>query len=108
MVIDVKMAPSHPGSVIKMLILPDDLTITKAAKLLGVSRQSLDALVNERRAITPEMALKIETVFGGKARLMLALQKRFELYQAEKNIAEITKGLKPHSSHPSLAKHKAA
>lgn len=108
MAIEIKMAPSHPGSVIQNWILPEDMTITNAAKKLGVSRQSLDALVNERRSITPEMAIKLETVFGGKARLFLALQNRYDLYQAKKNKAEITKGLKPHVTHPSMTKHKAA
>ena len=71
-------------------------------------RQSLDALVNERRSITPEMALKLETVFGGTARLMLTMQVSYDLQEAKKQTAKITKGLKPHSSHPSLAKTNAA
>jgi len=102
------MAPSHPGSIIQNWILPEDMTITESAKLLGVSRQSLDALVNERRSVTPEMALKLEAVFGGTARLLLALQKRYDLYRAEQNIAEITKGLKPYKTHPSHAQTQAA
>ncbi len=108
MAIKVKMAPSHPGSVVKTLILPEDMTITKAAKMLGVSRQSLDALINERRSITPEMALKIEAVFGGKAHMLLSLQGRYALHKAEQNRAAITKNLKPHASHPSLGKPHAA
>ncbi len=107
MAIKVEMAPSHPGNVIKTLILPEDMTITKAAKLLKVSRQSLDALVNERRSISPEMALRIEAVFGGKAQMLVSLQKRFDLYKARQD-PNITKGLKPHSTHPSLTKTKAA
>lgn len=107
MAVKVQMAPSHPGSVIRTLILPNDITITKAAKLLKVSRQSLDALVNERRSISPEMALRIETVFGGKAHMLVSLQKRFDLYKARQN-PNITKGLKPFSTHPSLQKTYAA
>jgi len=108
MAIEIKMAPSHPGNVIQNWILPEDMTITEAAKKLGVSRQSLDALVNERRSITPEMAIKLETVFGGTARMLLALQSRYDLYCAKKNATKITKGLKPHSTHPSMAKTEAA
>jgi len=68
MAIDIKMPIAHPGTVVRELILPPDMTIGEAAKRLGVSRQSLDALVNCRRAITPEMAKRMELTFGGTAR----------------------------------------
>jgi len=72
MAIDIKMPIAHPGTVVRELILPPDMTIGEAAKRLGVSRQSLDALVNCRRAITPEMAKRMELTFGGTARSLLA------------------------------------
>ncbi len=102
MAIEIKMPPSHPGSVIRELILPPEMTITDVAKKLDVSRQTMDALVNERRSITPEMALKIETVFGGKAFMLLKLQARYDLYRAQKNAPVIIKGLVPHETHPSM------
>jgi len=103
MTLEINIRPEHPGGVIKDWILPEDMSITEAAKKLGVSRQSLDALINERRSLTPEMALKIETVFGGTAGSLLAIQSRYDLYHAEQNLAAITKGLKPYKTHPSLA-----
>ena len=97
-----KMIPSHPGGVIKDWILPEAITITKAAKLLRVSRQSLDALVNERRSITPEMAIKIETVFGSTAKLLMALQNSYDIYHAKQRRSELVSGLKPYISHPDI------
>ncbi|HHL43947.1 MAG TPA: addiction module antidote protein, HigA family [Hellea balneolensis] len=108
MTLNIKLPKSHPGGFIKNWILPDEMTITEAAKLLGVSRQSLDALINERRGVSPEMALKLETVFGGKARLMLAMQTSYDLQEAQKELVKITKGLKPHETHPSRTNHHAA
>jgi len=102
-----KMKPSHPGGFIKNWVLPEDMTITKAAKLLKVSRQSLDALINERRSVTPEMALKIQTVFGSTARLMLAMQTSYDLYYVQRR-GEITGDLEPHSTHPSRVRNIAA
>ena len=71
MTIKVNMKPEHPGGVILNWILPEGMTITEAAKRLGVSRQSLDALVNERRSVSPEMAKRLELTFGGTARTLL-------------------------------------
>ncbi len=102
------MKPSHPGGVIKDWILPEGITITKAAKLLGVSRQSLDALVNERRSVTPEMAIKIETVFGSTAKLLMALQISYDLYQVEQRRDELVSGLEPYTSDRVVSTTQAA
>jgi len=101
MAIDVKMPPAHPGAVIRELILPAEMTTGEAAEKLGVSRQSLDALLNQRRSLSPAMAFKIETVFGGTARSLLAIQTRYDLYRIKQNPAKIIGGLKPHK-HASL------
>jgi len=96
MALDIKLPRNHPGSFVKHWILPDDMSITEAAKKLKVSRQSLDAVVNGRRSITPEMAFKLEAVFGGTARLLLDMQTAYDYQEAEKNKAEITKDLHRH------------
>ncbi len=108
MALDIQLPIEHPGYVIAEWILPSGITITEAAKLLGVSRQSLDALVNGRRSVTPEMAIKLETVFGGTAHTFLAMQRAFDLQEARKKTADITKGLTPFKTHPSLQKPKSA
>lgn len=105
MSINIKIRPEHPGGFIKDWILPDDITITHAAKLLGVSRQSLDALINMRRALSPEMAMKIEAVFGGTASAMLNMQSDYDLYQAKKHQDSIIGSLSPYKTHPSQRVH---
>lgn len=99
MALDIQLPLSHPGSFVENWILPDGITISEAAKLLKVSRQTLDALVNGRRGISPQMAIKLETVFGGTARHLLAMQVAYDLEQAYKKVEA---GLKPHRTHPSL------
>jgi len=94
--ITINMPPAHPGSVIRELILPPDMKVGEAAKKLGVSRQSLDALLNQRRSLSPAMAFKIETVFGGTARSLLAIQTRFDLYKIKLNPSAVIEGLKPY------------
>ena len=60
------MKLSHPGEILKMEILEGrSLTISKAAKLLDVSRLTLSNIVNGKACITPNVALRIEKVFGG-------------------------------------------
>lgn len=92
----INMPPAHPGAVIRELILPPEMKIGEAAKKLGVSRQSLDALINQRRSLSPAMAFKIETVFGGTARSLLAIQTRYDLYQIAQNPSAVIGGLTPY------------
>ena len=55
--------PAHPGEIVREEVLrPLALSVTDAARALGVTRQSLSALVNERAALSPEMALRLEAV----------------------------------------------
>jgi addiction module HigA family antidote len=77
--------PPHPGEVLKTLCLePLELTVTAAAKALGVSRKTLSAIVNGRAGITPEMALRLSLAFDTSAESWLAQQLQFDLWQAEK------------------------
>ncbi len=81
--------PSHPGRVLKNLYMaPLSLTITETAKVLGVSRKALSAIVNERKAVTPEMALRLSRAFGTTPDLWLNLQKKFDLWCAMTNSSE--------------------
>jgi len=78
--------PPHPGRIIRQeCIEPLNLTITRAAELLGVSRQALNNVVNGKSAISPEMAVRLAKGFGSTARLWLALQMQYDLAQAERN-----------------------
>lgn len=97
MPITVNMTPKHPGGVILDWILPDGMSITEAAKRLGVSRQSLDALVNERRSVSPEMAKRLELTFGGSAHMLLNIQTRYDLARVEERVSEFAGELEPYN-----------
>jgi proteic killer suppression protein len=74
--------PPHPGAVVlRQCIEPLELSITAAAAALGVTRTTLSELVNERRGISPEMAVRLEKVFGGSAESWLIQQAQYDLAQ---------------------------
>ncbi len=72
--------PPHPGGfVLRQCIEPLGLTITNAATALGVTRTTLSELVNGRRGISPEMAVRLSKVFGGNAETWLIQQAQYDL-----------------------------
>jgi antitoxin HigA-1 len=76
--------PPHPGaSILHDCIDPLGLSITHAAAALGVSRNSLSELVNARRGISPEMAVRLSKAFGGSAESWLTQQVQYDLAQIE-------------------------
>jgi len=87
--------PPHPGRIVRQeCIEPLRLSITQAARALGVTRQTVDRLVNQRCGISPEMALRLEAAFGGDATTWLEMQSAYDLAQARRREAEITAGLR--------------
>ncbi len=74
------MIPSHPGAIVREEILgPLNLNVTGAAKALGVRRATLSDLVNEKASVSPEMALRIEKVFGVSMEMMLRIQTDWDI-----------------------------
>lgn len=74
--------PPHPGLVVlQECIEPLGLTITQAAKALGVTRTTLSELVNGKRGISPEMAVRLSQVFGGSASSWVTQQAHYDLAQ---------------------------
>ena len=74
------MKLSHPGEILRMEIIDGrGLTIGKASDLLGITRPTLSNILNGRASITPNVALRIETVFGGAARFWIRLQSSYDL-----------------------------
>ena len=72
--------PAHPGVVVlEECIVPLGLTITDAAKALGVTRNMLSELVNGRRGVSPEMAVRLSLVFGGTEQGWLVQQAQYDL-----------------------------
>jgi antitoxin HigA-1 len=78
--------PPHPGDVLKTLCLePLNLTITEAARSLGVSRKTLSAILNGRAGISPEMAVRLSIAFDTTAESWLNQQIQYDLWHAERN-----------------------
>lgn len=74
--------PPHPGGVVlRQCIEPMNLSITEAASALGVTRTTLSELVNGKRGISPEMAVRLSKVFGGSAESWLVQQVQYDLAQ---------------------------
>ena len=76
-------APTHPGAVLRNELEELDLSITAAARRLHVSRRTLSELVNEGRAVSPEMALKLGRFFGNDTELWLAMQMAHDRWRVE-------------------------
>lgn len=88
--------PVHPGEILREEFMADyDLTVSALASSLGVSRQSINELLRERRAVSPEMALRLGKFFGNSADFWLNLQRSVDLYQANLAIAEEMRSIKP-------------
>ena len=82
--------PPHPGEVVRELcIKPLGLTVSDAARGLGVSRKTLSALLNGRFGISPEMAIRLSKAFGGGAESWLIQQTQYDLWQAMQKEDEI-------------------
>lgn len=74
----------HPGSILKEdVFAPARLSLGDAAELLQVSRLTLSKIVNQKGAITPNIAIRIAKAFGGKADFWLSMQRRYDLRNAE-------------------------
>ncbi len=82
--------PPHPGRIIRQeCIEPLGLTVTEAAQHLGVTRQTLNNLVNERAGISPEMAVRLSKAFGSSPEVWLGLQMDYDLAEVEKKSGRI-------------------
>ncbi|MCP5368668.1 MAG: HigA family addiction module antidote protein [Hyphomicrobiales bacterium] len=82
--------PPHPGlSVRHDCLEPLGLTVTEAARRLGISRKQLSDIVNGRAGISPEMAIRLDKAFGGGAETWLLLQAAYDLARALEHADEI-------------------
>ena len=83
-------SPSHPGKIVRNVCLePLGLSVTEGAKALGVSRQALSSLVNERARITPEMAVRLAKAFGSTPEHWIRMQSAWDIAQIRKRADEI-------------------
>jgi antitoxin HigA-1 len=82
--------PPHPGRSIRNACLePLGLSVTDAAKLLGVTRQALNNVINGKSAISPEMAIRLTKAFGSTPETWLRMQLAYDLAQARKHEHQI-------------------
>lgn len=87
-------SPTRPGQMVKNMIEELGITVTDAAGHLGVTRQTLNHLINhENSGVSPEMALRLEAVFGSTADNWLRMQAAYDAAKIRRREAEITKGL---------------
>lgn len=88
-------APTHPGAILREDVLPAlRLSVSETARRLHVSRQTLHDLLAERKGFTPEMALRIGKLAGNGPVLWLRMQQDFDLWHAERALADELRGIK--------------
>jgi addiction module HigA family antidote len=91
-----KIRPTHPGEMLREDFLPDyGLTISGLAEALGVSRQTINELLRGRRAVSPEMALRLSRLFGNSAEFWLNAQRAVDLWDAAQAIRTEVQRIKP-------------
>jgi addiction module HigA family antidote len=82
-----KVRPTHPGAMLREDFLPEyGLTVSGCARAIRVSRQTLNELLQERRAVSPEMALRLSRLFGNSPEFWLNAQRAVDLWEAARNI----------------------
>jgi addiction module HigA family antidote len=88
--------PTHPGEMLREDFLPDyGLTVSGLAEALGVSRQTVNELLRERRALSPEMALRLSRLFGNSPEFWLNAQRAVDLWDAAQAISGDVERIKP-------------
>ena len=84
---------THPGEYIKQYVLPEGISVTKAAQILGVGRPALSNLLNGKAALSPEMAKRMEKAFGVSARELMQFQTEYEVTAHEVNRGTLAKAV---------------
>jgi addiction module HigA family antidote len=91
-----KVRPTHPGEMLREDFLPDyGLSVSSFAKAIGVSRQTVNELLRERRAVSPEMALRLARLFGNTPEFWINAQRAVELWEAAKSIKKKIEKIQP-------------
>ena len=93
---EMRRRPTHPGEMLREDFLPDyGLTVAGLAEALGVSRQTVNELLRERRALSPEMALRLSRLFGDTPEFWLNAQRAVDLWDAAQAIKTDVDRIKP-------------
>ena len=98
-------SPSRPGAMVGRMIEDLEITMADAARQLGVPRQTLQHLISDDHAsVSPEMAVRLEAVFGGTADHWLDMQENYDTAEARKRAAKISTEAQPDSAPLAVAK----
>lgn len=77
-----KRSPVHPGEMLREEFMRDyNMSVSELASCLGVSRQTINELVHERRSVTPNIALRLQNLFGTSAETWMNMQQKYDLWQ---------------------------
>ncbi len=91
-----EIRPTHPGEMLREDFLPDyGLSVSGLAEALGVSRQTMNELLHERRAVSPEMALRLSRLFGNSPEFWLNAQRAVDLWDAAQEVGPEIERIKP-------------
>lgn len=92
--------PPHPGRIVKRSLIEGvGFTVTKAANMLDVDRQTLSKLINGRSGISPEMAVRLSIVLNTSSEMWLNMQSMYDLAQAEQGRKKLAKKLHTVENH---------
>jgi len=94
--ISMERKPTHPGEMLREDYLPDyGLTVSSLATAIGVSRQSINELLRERRNVSPEMAIRLARLFGNSPEFWLNAQRAVDLWKATQTLQNDVTRIKP-------------
>ena len=91
-----RIKPTHPGEMLREDFIPDyGISVAKLASSLGVSRQSINELLRERRAVSPAMALRLSRLFGNSPEFWLNAQRAVDLWEAAEALKDEVNRIHP-------------
>jgi antitoxin HigA-1 len=84
-------APAHPGRFVRTVILePMGLSVTEAARALGVTRVALSRFLNEQASLSPDMAIRLDKAFGADMETLMRMQNSYDIARAKQRQGEIS------------------
>jgi addiction module HigA family antidote len=94
---DLKRQPTHPGAILKEeFVEPLGLTQTGLAERLNTTFRTVNEILNEKRSVSPDMAIRLARFFGTSEELWLNLQDQYDLYRAREKNKDVFKKIKPY------------
>ena len=91
-----EIPPTHPGEILRKDFMPDyDLTTRSLAEALDVSRQTINEIIQERRSISPVMALRLSRLFGNSPQFWLNAQNAVDLWKTEQDYKNMLEQINP-------------